>query len=122
MSIMEIGRTAQNMDQNQLSNAIGDLMMTLLNPAFFLMSAGVMICRAGGTMMLTSRQIMNEFIPGMIILETTRRQESETTIQPSPSQSDDSIICGNCNKPMEYIEQYDRFYCYDCQEYAPKDA
>ena len=30
--------------------------------------------------------------------------------------------CASCGKPTEHIEQYDRYYCHGCGEYAPEDA
>jgi hypothetical protein len=30
--------------------------------------------------------------------------------------------CPNCSKPMTYIEQYGRYYCYDCEIYGAKDG
>ena len=30
--------------------------------------------------------------------------------------------CRQCQGPMEYIEQYDRWYCYTCKRYAPRQT
>jgi predicted RNA-binding Zn-ribbon protein involved in translation (DUF1610 family) len=31
-------------------------------------------------------------------------------------------LCSNCGKPTTYISKYDRFYCYPCKKYVPKEG
>jgi len=31
-------------------------------------------------------------------------------------------VCQKCGQSMSYIKEYDRWYCYTCKEYAPKDT
>ena len=127
-SIVDIGNT---INENNYDNLINDFILSMLNPAFFLMTAGLMICGAGGNMLLNSLKVYNEFIPGMIIIETPGAQvpivqnqvvnaaAPVTPVQPAPVNN--VKACQHCNKPLEYIEEYGRYYCYDCQEYAPAD-
>lgn len=30
--------------------------------------------------------------------------------------------CQNCGKELQYVAQYDRWYCHSCQQYAPQDT
>jgi hypothetical protein len=100
--------------------------MTLLNPAFFLMTTGVIICISGGTMLWTSTKVMNEFIPGMIIIEASPAQgvtiQQPTVVAHSSQPPSEGKLCAHCGKQLDYIEAYSRYYCHDCQEYAPKDT
>ena len=32
-----------------------------------------------------------------------------------------SSLCPYCGQPLTYIHQYNRWYCYNCQEYAPEE-
>lgn len=38
------------------------------------------------------------------------------------SPSGEGPPCNSCDRPTEYIEQYDRYYCRGCAQYAPEDA
>ena len=123
MAIMDLSNLGEEVSENAVTEAFENLMSSLLNPAFFLMSAGLMICRAGGTMLWTSTKIMNEFIPGMIIIESPMAEAQAPPQKQSTEQQakeEEPKLCEHCNKPLEFIEQYGRYYCYDCQEYAPK--
>lgn len=124
-SVNDLIQLGENSSENEMSNAFDNLFSSLLNPAFFFMSAGLMICRAGGTMLWTSTKVIHEFIPGMIIIETPQPQGTAVRFaapvnQPAPAAN--IKLCSKCSKPLDYIEEYSRYYCYDCQEYAPKDA
>lgn len=112
-----------DIDENNIEDMLDDLILSLLNPAFFLITAGLMICHAGGTMLLMSTKIYNEFIPGMIIIESPGIVQAPAPVQPSQPplsmQTPEAPVCQHCGKPMEYIGEYNRHYCYDCKEYAP---
>ncbi len=30
-------------------------------------------------------------------------------------------MCSSCGQPLKYIDKYQRYYCYGCRKYAPKD-
>ena len=48
-------------------------------------------------------------------IDATRRDLSTVAIsQPASTQSS----CPSCGKPLTYITQYQRWYCYNCQQYA----
>nr|QOV09145.1 hypothetical protein HULAa36F11_00028 [uncultured Thermoplasmata archaeon] len=119
-SVMDLVNSA---NENNIDGLFENLVESLLNPVFFLMTAGLMICSAGGNMLITSTKIYNEFIPGMIILETaTPGQQTPFTAPAQPPINQEAQrLCSHCNKPLEFIGEYGRYYCYDCQEYAPAD-
>ena len=132
--ITELSRIDNNVSDNAFPQTIDNLFMSLLNPAFFLMSAGLLACHTGGTMLWTSKKIMSEYIPGMIIIESSVSEPDAPSPEPAKAQEirfEQAIpvsqeaptnlnLCKHCNGPLEYIEQYDRYYCYECQEYAPR--
>ncbi len=135
MNIIEYSDTG---DITSILSAVDRFINTLLNPAFFFMSVGLMICRAGGTMLWTSTKVVHQYIPGMIIIETPdARAPSQTATvasvgtEESPEEMpeeeyvdakpDTSKPCQNCSQPMTFIEQYGRYYCYDCGTYGEKD-
>ena len=41
---------------------------------------------------------------------------------PAPAAKPAAPVCQKCGQPMSYIKEYDRWYCYTCKEYAPKDT
>jgi hypothetical protein len=60
----------------------------------------------------------------MIIIEAPSSAPTQKTEQSVPVVDNavaNAKVCAHCNKPLEYIEQYNRYYCYDCKEYAPAD-
>jgi uncharacterized membrane protein len=124
-AIMDLSQLGEGVSESAITEAFDNIISTLLNPAFFLMSAGLMICRAGGTMLWTSTKVVHEFIPGMIIMETQQplgvAARADVPIQPFTPVTKEKT-CLKCNKPVDFIEEYGRYYCYDCQEYAPKEG
>ncbi len=120
-SIMDLSSLGEDASDSEMDAAVEDVFSMVMNPAFFLMLAGLMICRAGGSMLWTSTKIVNEFIPGMIILETSQSAPLPPTgavaAAPSPPR-----LCEHCSKPLDYIPEYQRYYCYDCKEYGPKNG
>ena len=38
----------------------------------------------------------------------------------APAAKPAAPVCQKCGRPMTYIKEYDRWYCYTCKEYAPK--
>jgi uncharacterized membrane protein len=125
-SINDLSQLGENSSENEFTDAFNNLSTSLLNPAFFLMSAGLMICHAGGTMLWTSTKIRHEFIPGMIIIETPQQHiVASKNMEPIPqfvAPVTNIKLCSKCSKPLDYIEEYGRYYCYDCQEYSPKEG
>lgn len=141
MAVMDLGNLLEGGNQNTISTAFDDIFGALLNPAFFFMAAGLMICRAGGTMLWTSTKIVHQYIPGMIVIESqpaAAMQEppqysEEPPVTAPPSQEDaapEELVedkpdpehpCESCSQPMTYIPPYERYYCYDCGTYGEKD-
>jgi predicted RNA-binding Zn-ribbon protein involved in translation (DUF1610 family) len=39
-----------------------------------------------------------------------------------PAKACDPPMCPKCGKPLKHVEKYDRHYCYECKQYAPKGA
>ena len=37
---------------------------------------------------------------------------------PPPPQNENIHYCKDCGKPLTYIDQYKRWYCYNCKKYA----
>jgi hypothetical protein len=131
-TVSDLGSLIDGGDQNAIDNAIEDLFDVILNPAFFLLLAGLLICRAGGTMLWASTKVVYQYIPGTIVIETPAygAPEEHTEQQPEVAQEDESDdesveegerFCKSCDGTLTYIPAYDRWYCYDCKEYAPRD-
>jgi len=106
-------------NENDISNGFENLISSIINPAFFLLTAGLIIARAGGTMLWTSTRIVHEYIPATIILEIPGHSPP---LEPGEQDIiDEAPFCEDCNKPMSYIAQYERWYCYDCKEYLSRE-
>lgn len=131
---MEWNNYNNSMEQFEIDmgNSIDNLFDSIVNPGFFIMTAGLFACIAGGTMLWTSTKIVNQYIPGMIVLETPNMGVASQTPSQSPAEAipeeeyvdaepDSSKLCQNCSQPMTFIEQYDRHYCYDCETYGEKE-
>jgi hypothetical protein len=126
ISYAETAPDAQSVTDYMVNN----LIPALVNPTFFLLSAALLICRAGGTMLWTSTKVVHQYIPGTIIIEVpgyTQPGEShgdrdeEESEEEEDSDVEEERFCENCDGQLTYIAQYDRWYCYECREYAPKD-
>ncbi len=37
-----------------------------------------------------------------------------------PAKAAPPPMCPKCGKPLKHVEKYDRHYCYECKQYAPK--
>ena len=49
------------------------------------------------------------------------KQQQQTVIQQQPQQStpaNSPKFCTSCGKPLKWIKEYNRFYCYHCKKYA----
>ncbi len=123
MAVLDLGTMIDGGNENNISDAFEDIFGALLNPAFFFMSAGLLICRAGGTMLWTSTKVVHQYIPGMIVIETGTQDPQMPEEAPQEYVDDDpdpDHPCENCSQPMTYIPQYERYYCYDCGTYGTK--
>jgi hypothetical protein len=120
-AVMDLSRLGEGSNENDVERAFEGLFRSLLNPGFFLMMTGLMICRSGGTSLQMSMKVMDQFIPGMIIIETPHAGHAPAQAQAPTGEAKDRT-CQHCGEPLEYVKEYGRWYCYDCQEYAPKDA
>ena len=109
----------QNMDgfMNDIQNAIDDLFNRMLAPAFFLISAGLVTARAGGSQLWTSTRVAHQYMPATIILENPSMGTPPVMASPAAPQGNP---CPSCGRPMEFVQEYDRYYCYSCQDYEPK--
>lgn len=51
--------------------------------------------------------------------------EAPAPVEPSPVVKTEKPVyvkmCSSCGQPLKYIDKYQRFYCYGCKKYAPKD-
>ena len=143
MAVMDMSSLIDGGNQNNISAAFENIFSALLNPAFFFMLVGLMICRAGGTMLWTSTKVVHQYIPGMIIIETPKAPEvvvgeapqtvvspeTGVVISPEGEESEEYVDekpdpehpCQSCSQPMTYIPPYERYYCYDCGTYGTKD-
>ncbi len=83
----------------------------LLAPSFFFITAGLVIARSGGTQLWAATRIVHQYMPATIILETPGKSTVPTRAVTNP--------CRSCGQSLSYIEEYDRFYCYSCEDYAP---
>ncbi len=93
-------------DIDDMGNAIDNVFSSILSPAFFLILTGLIVARAGGTMLWTSTKVLHEYIPGMIIMEV-----------PAGAGLPEDRYCDTCKGRQTYIEEYDRWYCYTCKDY-----
>ncbi len=71
-------------------------------------------------------QVVQEPAPRLAIVAETR-PVAQTTVQPTPAPPVKvEHPCPTCGRELEYISQYDRWYCYSCRRYAsaivPKNA
>ena len=61
-------------------------------------------------------QAANDFI---ILKPTTQSTYQQTqTAQPVQQQSSSQPLCQTCGKPLTWIPQYQRWYCYNDKKYA----
>lgn len=118
-----------------MGNSIDNLFNSIVNPGFFIMAAGLFTCIAGGTMLWTSTKVVHQYIPGMIIIETPNASQtapvaSMAAQEPSEAMPEEEYVdekpdqgkpCEICSEPMTFIEQYGRYYCYDCETYGEKE-
>ena len=52
--------------------------------------------------------------------ETSYSQQSAPVAAASMETQAQAKLCPKCGGPLDYIQEYDRYYCYNCQEYAPE--
>ena len=134
--IMTLGEI-QN--ENDIPNAIENLLARLVAPAFFFISAGLLCARAGGTQLWTSSRVKHEYVPGTIILEApagyAMPASAPVAVQqaaPVAARAAQPVVstpvqeaaprvsepCTKCRKPAAYIEEHDSYFCYSCNEYV----
>jgi sporulation protein YlmC with PRC-barrel domain len=46
------------------------------------------------------------------------QQQPVQTVQPAPVQQQSAPLCQTCGKPLTWIPQYQRWYCYNDKKYA----
>lgn len=133
---MDVWEQERQAAEQEMETAFNNLNTTIVNPGFFLLLTAIVIVTAGGTMLWTSTKIQEQFVPATIILEVPARElpppeeiedyngeiyeETEETITEEPIAPEPGP-CANCGESLTFIEQYDRWYCYACKEYAPKE-
>jgi len=75
---------------------------------------------AGGFMpvgTLTTIEIVGSFVLGVLVAFVVlgrRRRPSVLAMRPQPQAAG---LCSTCGKPLTWIPQYSRWYCYNCQKY-----
>ena len=52
--------------------------------------------------------------------EATQYSATSTTAAATMETAAQAKVCPKCGGPLDYIQDYDRYYCYACQEYAPE--
>jgi hypothetical protein len=58
-------------------------------------------------------------VPAEAYAPPSTYQGSQTPgVPPPPPQGVAQNTCPNCGQPLTWIEQYQRWYCYNCQRYA----
>ena len=56
---------------------------------------------------------------GGSLLTDTAPAEPEPEPEPAPAAGEGAPpMCSSCGKPTEWIEEYGRYYCYDCDVYV----
>lgn len=51
------------------------------------------------------------------------RDEQPHAAEPGPEVVEIKVkVCPSCEQPLKYIEKYQRYYCYGCRKYAPKQG
>ena len=69
---------------------------------------------------LTIIEIVGSFVLGIVVaflmLGRRRRRPTVLTTAPQP-QPQAAGLCSTCGKPLTWIPQYSRWYCYNCQKY-----
>ena len=119
-SVVSLGDIMDSEDEDAMSDAFDSIFETILNPAFFFLLAGLIIARAGGTMLWASTRVVHEYIPGMIILEVPGYQPPQEYPEEGVEEGTEESSCTTCGGPLTFIEEYDRWYCYKCEAYAPR--
>ena len=118
--------------KNDIMDGFGNIIERLLAPAFFFISAGLVVARAGGTLLWTSSRVRHEYVPGTIILEApagyAMPASAPMAVQPvsqpvasAPVQDTAPRVsepCTKCGKSAAYIEEHDSYFCYSCNEYV----
>ncbi|UCF07731.1 MAG: hypothetical protein JSW28_08835 [Thermoplasmata archaeon] len=54
-------------------------------------------------------------------MESEEGKKAADQIATMGQKEGDQPTCSECGNAMNYIEQYDRYYCYTCEKYAPKE-
>jgi hypothetical protein len=82
--------------------------------------------RASGIMMLLSGflglfVVLGFWLGALLLLVggivALLRKEKRTP--PPPPSNQTVVFCTNCGKPLTYVQQYQRWYCENCKQYAP---
>jgi hypothetical protein len=75
---------------------------------------------AGGFMpagTLLTLEIVGSFVLGVLITYLVFRRRGRATTLTAPLQAQRGSLCSTCGKPLTWIPQYSRWYCYNCQKY-----
>jgi ribosomal protein S27AE len=56
-----------------------------------------------------------------IIIHMEGGATSEETVGSTSDEEAEKATCPDCDGELTYIEQYDRWYCYNCEKYAPRE-
>jgi hypothetical protein len=75
---------------------------------------------AGGFMpagTLVTLEIVGSFVLGVLITYLVLRRRGRAAVLTVPTQAQRVTFCSTCGKPLTWIAQYSRWYCYNCQKY-----
>ena len=66
---------------------------------------------------LVTVEIIGSFVLGVLIAYLVFRRRGRVTTLTVPPQAQRASLCSTCGKPLTWIPQYSRWYCYNCQKY-----
>jgi hypothetical protein len=66
---------------------------------------------------LVPLEIAGSFVLGVLIAYLVYRRRGRAATLTAPTQAQQVSYCSTCGKPLTWIPQYSRWYCYNCQKY-----
>jgi hypothetical protein len=66
---------------------------------------------------LTTLEMVGAFVLGVLITYLALRRRGRAATVTVPPQAQQVSYCSTCGKPLTWIPQYSRWYCYNCQKY-----
>jgi hypothetical protein len=95
------------------TDAIRNSVVALLSAARASSIGGVFIPASVSRMI----QLIGAFVLGVLIAYLVLRRRGKVRAQVAPTQAANASYCPTCGKPLTWIKEYSRWYCYTCRKY-----